>query len=44
MKSLHYIASGAPNGPSVAERLAFINETRLAFGHTALLLSGGVRS
>ena len=42
MRALRYVASGtSPNAPSVAERLSFINETRLAFGHTALLLSGG---
>jgi hypothetical protein len=48
IRALHYIgastsgSSGPPGAtPSVAERLAFINETRLAFGRTALLLSGG---
>ena len=30
-----------PPQPTAAERLAFINETRTAFGRTALLLSGG---
>lgn len=30
-----------PPKMTVAERLAFVNETRLAFGRTALLLSGG---
>ena len=44
IRSLRYCANGArpPSGiaPSTAERLAFINETRLAFGRTALLLSG----
>ncbi len=36
-------AAAAPNLPrtSAAQRLAFINETRHAYGRTALLLSGG---
>lgn len=42
MKALRYIETGsAPGAPSVAERLSFVNETRLAFGRTALMLSGG---
>ena len=40
--ALRYIASGVAAGSSrPGERLAFINETRHAFGRTALLLSGG---
>ena len=40
--ALRYIASGeAPGSSRPAKRLAFINETRHAFGRTALLLSGG---
>ena len=40
--ALRYIASGvAPGSSRPAQRLAFINETRHAFGRTALLLSGG---
>ena len=37
----HTAAEPPPPKTTVAERLAFINETRLAFGRTALLLSGG---
>ena len=41
-KALRYIGSGeAPDSARPAQRLAFINETRHAFGRTALLLSGG---
>ena len=40
--ALRYIASGvAPGSSHPGHRLAFINETRHAFGRTALLLSGG---
>ena len=40
--ALRYVASGeAPESSRSSERLAFINETRHAFGRTALLLSGG---
>lgn len=40
--ALRYIASGAaPDSSRPGQRLAFINETRHAFGRTALLLSGG---
>ena len=40
--ALRYIASGeAPGSGKLAQRLAFINETRHAYGRTALLLSGG---
>ena len=40
--ALRYIGSGeAPTSSRPAQRLAFINETRHAFGRTALLLSGG---
>jgi TAG lipase/steryl ester hydrolase/phospholipase A2/LPA acyltransferase len=40
--ALRYIASGeAPGSSRAGQRLAFINETRHAFGRTALLLSGG---
>lgn len=40
--ALRFIASGsAPGSSRPAQRLAFINETRHAFGRTALLLSGG---
>lgn len=40
--ALRYIASGASHESSSAkQRLAFINETRHAYGRTALLLSGG---
>ncbi len=43
LRALRYIAVGSPSprAPCVAERLAFVNETRMAFGRTALLLSGG---
>ena len=44
VRALRYVATGSPppgQSPSTAERLAFINETRLAFGRNALLLSGG---
>lgn len=44
-QALRYIASGsAPGSSRPAQRLAFINETRHAFGRTALLLSGGAVS
>lgn len=37
MKSLRYIETGsAPQAPSTAERLSFVNETRLAFGRTGV--------
>ena len=40
--ALRYVASGvAPGSSRAGHRLAFINETRHAFGRTALLLSGG---
>jgi len=40
--ALRYVATGSEGSPfSLAQRLAFINETRHAFGRTALLLSGG---
>eukprot|EP00966_Prymnesium_polylepis_P207217 4799501-Prymnesium_polylepis.1 len=40
--ALQFIARGsAPGSLPAAQRLAFINETRHAYGRTALMLSGG---
>ena len=44
-RALQYVGSGeAEHSLPAAQRLAFINETRHAFGRTALLLSGGAKT